>query len=541
MHQVERNRTILPMSVRFYDLALDGLSASVLRSVPPRATLPGRFEFGSFMHFSSTMTSGFRLGALALVCSMVLCAISASSANAQVEDALGDGTADPVKLFERAQAAHARGNKEDLEQALAYYEEALKVKPDFPEAEFQMGNVLLSLRRLDHAESAFRRAIMQRKNWSLPYTSLGVLLARTNRDTEAEITLRQALKLDSRDNLAARVLASIRLRSGDAKEALNLARLATLDPDSPASAWLLRALAERAVGDKPAARTSLQHVLETEPENPSARIERAELYVEEGDYENGLKDLKALEQAKDIDKQILGRIAAAYEKAGKSEEAQRIAVAGGLIASGEASADTKNKVIGTKEEIEAANSEDQTIARAAIAKLIEKNPKSALLFARLGASYRTDDPVRSLEFYRRATGIEPANPEYATGYAAALVRSRRFADAIHILKQVLSVVPDSYVARANLATALYEQKRYAEAIPEYEWLLKNRPDLSVAYYFIASAHDYLGEYKEAQTAYDNFLRRADTKTNQLEIDKVNLRLPSLRRQIQLGQGVKRKQ
>jgi len=64
--------------------------------------------------------------------------------------------------------------------------------------------------------------------------------------------------------------------------------------------------------------------------------------------------------------------------------------------------------------------------------------------------------------------------------------------------------------------------------------------LAVAYYFIASAHDYLGEYKEALAAYEAFLGRADAKTNQLEIDKVNLRLPSLRRQIQIGQGVKRK-
>ena len=139
-----------------------------------------------------------------------------------------------------------------------------------------------------------------------------------------------------------------------------------------------------------------------------------------------------------------------------------------------------------------------------------------------------------------ATAIDPSNPEYAAGYAATLVRARRFAEAAHMLRQVISVVPDSYVAHANLATALYEQKRNPEAIPEYEWLLKKKPDLAVAYYFIASAHDNLGEYKEAQAAYETFLGRADSKTNQLEIEKVNLRLPSLRRQIQLGQGVKRK-
>lgn len=482
------------------------------------------------------MLSVVRLSAIILITSALLVAC-ADSASGQTEDALGDSDADPVKLFEQAQSAHARGH---LERALAYYEEAIKVKPEFPEAEFQMGNVLAMLGRSGDAESAFRRAIKQRKDWSLPYSALGILLARSNRDTEAETALRQALKLDSNDNPALRVLASIRLRIGDVKEALKLAQTATNDSDAPASTWLLRAMAERALVDRAAAKVSLQHALEMEPENIAALMERAELYVEEGDYEQAIKDLKAAEQVKDADKQILYRVVAAYERAGKPDDAQRIAAAAGLIRVDETSANGKIKVIGTKEEIEAANSEDPAIARSAIAKLIEKNPRSALLLARLGASYRTEDPVRSLDFYRRATQIEPDNPEYATGYAAALVRARRFGEAAVILRRVISVFPDNYVAHANLATALYEQKRYPEAIPEYEWLLKEKPDLAIAYYFIASAHDYLGEYKEALAAYEAFLGRADSKTNQLEIDKVNLRLPSLRRQIQLGQGVKRK-
>lgn len=483
------------------------------------------------------MTSRLRLYALVLISSAALLAGCAGLALGQTDDALGDGAADPVKLFEQAQTAHARG---DLARALTYYEEAIKVKPEFPEAEFQMGNVLVSLGRLSDAESAFRRSIKQRKDWSLPYSALGILLARTKRDDEAQTALRQALKLDSQDELALRVLASIRLRDGDAKEALRLAQAATADSDAPSSMWLLRAVAERALGDKPAARTSLQFVLEMEPGNVAALIERGELHVEEGNYELALKDLKAAEQVKGADKQILYRVVVAYERAGKPEDAHRIASAAGLIRAEEASVDGKIKVIGTKEEIEAANSEEPAVARTAIAKLIEKNPRSASLLARLGASYRTDDPLRSLELYRRATQIEPANPDYATGYAATLVRARRFAEAAQILLRVISAFPENYVAHANLATALYEQERYPEAIPEYEWLLRKRPDLAVAYYFIASAHDYLGEYKEAQAAYEAFLGSADAKTNQLEIDKVNLRLPTLRRQIQLGQGVKRK-
>jgi len=89
-----------------------------------------------------------------------------------------------------------------------------------------------------------------------------------------------------------------------------------------------------------------------------------------------------------------------------------------------------------------------------------------------------------------------------------------------------------------LATALYELKLFAAALDQYEWLLKTKPDLVVAHYFIATAHDYLGEYEQALASYESFLSSADEKTNQLEIEKVKLRLPLLRRQIQLKQGVK---
>jgi tetratricopeptide (TPR) repeat protein len=121
-----------------------------------------------------------------------------------------------------------------------------------------------------------------------------------------------------------------------------------------------------------------------------------------------------------------------------------------------------------------------------------------------------------------------------------LVQARRFADAVGILRQVVRLDPQNYAAHANLATALYELKQYGEALPEYEWILAAKPEIAVAHYFIATAHDYLGEYPEALASYEKFLAVADATTNQLEIDKVKLRLPSLRRQIQLKEGAKKK-
>ena len=467
----------------------------------------------------------------ALIVSFVVACVATMSA-AQTEAALSDDP-DPVRLFERGQAAQARG---EFDRALELYEEALKVRPEFPEAEFQKGTALLSLNRLPEAEPAFRRAIELRKNWSLPYSALGVLLTRLNRDAEAVPFLEQALQLDKNDTLALRVLASLRLRSGNSAEALRLAKSATSGAEAPASAWLVRAQAERASGDKLAAKTSLSRALQLEPENVAALVESADLALDQNDYEGAIESLKAADRISKGDKQIASRLALAHERAGKKEEARRIATAAGIVTEDPA----KPHLEGTAEEIAGANSDDPLISRKALENLLKKNPGNAMLFARLGASYRTAEPNRALEFYHRAAELQPANPEYATGYASALVRARRFDEAAALLSKVIAAQPDNYTAHANLATALYELKHYAAAIPEYQWLLRTKPDAFVAYYFIGSAHDYLGEYREALVSYESFLERADPNTNQLEIEKVGLRLPLLRRQVKRGEGVKRK-
>lgn len=485
----------------------------------------------------SNFISSWACSAMLVAATLAATPCCYSVAFAQTEDAFSDSAADPVKLFERGQNAHARG---ELLKALEFYEEALKVRPEFAEAEFQRGNVLFSLGRLPESEAGFRRAIELRKDWSLPYTALGTLLVRLNRDAEAEPVLRRAIQLDSQDSLPLRILADLRLRAGDAKEALQLARRATNDPEAPLATWTLRAQAERRSGDKTGALASLDHILKIEPLNLFALLERAELRSATGDIAHALEDLKLAEPLIKDDKLHASRLAAAYELAGQPEEARRIALAAGLLKSEPNSPADAVKVIGTPEEIEAANSEDPGVARAALEKLLQKNPDNPMLLARLGDSYRTADPTRSLEFYRRATRIQPDNADYATGYSSALVQARRFPEAVAILRRVIAFAPDNYVAHSNLATALYRLKQYPEALVEYQWLLQAKPDLAVVHYFIATTHDFLGEYEDALTAYEFFLARADANTNQLEIDKVRLRLPSLRRQINLGQGVKRK-
>ncbi len=419
---------------------------------------------------------------------LLLTASSASFAFAQTEDLTGV-EADPIKLFERGQDAHAKG---DLARALAFYEEAIKLRPEFPEAEYQRSLVLVSLDRPSEAEKSLRRAIELRKDWSQPYSALASLLV-PKRDQEAEPLLRRALQLGAKDYATLDQLAALRWRAGDTAEALTLAKRATEDENAPAWSWLLRGAIERAAGDKAGAAKSLARALEADPKNAAALRERAELFASSGDYARAIEDLNII------------------------------------------------SIPGTAEEIEAANGDDPAKARPALEKLIARNPKNARLLARLGEITRTTDPRKSLECYAHANEIDPRNPDYATGYAAALVQARRFAEAVEILRRVTTVAPNNRAAHANLATALYELKRYAEALPELEWLAdKNSADTAMTYYFIGSAHDFLGEYQQALPAYEKFLAHADAAKNKREIETVQIRLPILRNQIKRGKGVKRK-
>ncbi|MDT7806942.1 MAG: hypothetical protein QOJ70_755 [Acidobacteriota bacterium] len=468
---------------------------------------------------------------LALALVFALAFVCAPRASAQDTDEFGDAAADPVKLFNRGQEAHA---KKEFEQALELYDEALQLRPEFPEAEFQKAGALVALKRLTEAEKSYRRAMQLRPAWALPPATLGLLLVRTEgREREAEPLLRHALELDPKNLTATIALAEMRARAGDPGEGLTFWRRATeLKPDD-APLWMARAHAEVVMKDAAAALKSFAHAIEVEPANVEARLGRADLLIASGEGERALEDVRALEAQSKSDPKLAVAVANRYGLAGHNEEAKRVFDS--------LPEEAKNSEEGRK--LNAALSdvrcEETPEVLASLEHLVASDPKNAKALACLGQLTRTTDPQRSLDYYKRAADADGRNVEYAVGYAAALVQLRRFSEAASLLRRVIAAAPDKYEAHANLAASLFEMKLYNEAVVEYKWISRARPELAVVHFFIAAAHDRLGEYDEALAEYETFLAHADAQVNQLEIEKVNLRLPSLRNQIKRGEGVKK--
>ncbi len=451
-------------------------------------------------------------------------------ANGQAQE-IADSENDPVKLFDRGQDAHAKG---DYKTAIQFYEAAVKLKPEFPEAEFQRAMALLATNRKKEAIEGFNRAVALRPDWAFAYSRFGAtLLSHFNDDQDAEPILRRAIELDGKNTEPLIALADLRARAGDMNEALSLSRAAT-SLETTWHTWRKRSLIEIAAGDKLAALKSVDRALSLNPNDFGTQHDRAKLRLDLGDNEGALNDLKVLEK-NNYASNFFGtfELAQLYVRAGKPTESLR------LLDSLNEDDRRRPEVVALRAEI-SGDSGPSIEERTALEKLLKNDPKNTSLLARLGNAYRRVDPSKSEGYYYRALQIEPDNPKHATGYAAALVQLRRFAEAVGILQRVINKTPDDYVAHANLALALYELKRFAEALPEYEWLAAKRPEISATYFFIATAHDNLGEYEQALAAYEKFLSQADPANNKLEIEKVNLRLPVLRDQIKRGQGMKRK-
>ncbi len=433
-----------------------------------------------------------------------------------------------IELFNKGQEAHANG---DFRNALSFYDEAIKANPEFPEAEFQRGSIFQILGKPAEAERAFRRAIEIRRDWTLPMSELGGLLINKGEYVEAESLLDKAIRIDSMSFPAYVALTELKLKTNapnaDLKNILAKLQYLTTKTKIPASVWSARAAIERKLGDLNSAQKSIGRALSIDEKNQFALSESIELALIGSDFKGALKNAENLSRLYPNSisaKMLLSRSLYAN---GKSDEA---------VATLAAIKQPTQEVLLLKASLASINSNDDAQT---LEKILETDDKNITALGRLCTILRTAQPQKALVYCQRASELEPNEMAHAIGFGAALVQVKRYADAVKLFRKLTAIAPENYTIRANLATALFQMENYVEAIKEYQWITEKQPDLPVAYYFLAISHDESEEYMDAMANYQQFLRLADDPL-QLEIDKVNLRLPILQRLIKQGKGKKRR-
>jgi tetratricopeptide (TPR) repeat protein len=148
--------------------------------------------------------------------------------------------------------------KMDLEHALSYAEQAVRLDPAFAKAYDQLGLCYAGLGRNDEAIRTYQNAIRLNEAQSLtspwPSMNLGTLYMRLDRLKEAEITLRKSITVERRFPVSHFRLGQVLEKEGRRKEAVQeLIEASRLDPTYPEPHYALARIFRRQDDHKSAA------------------------------------------------------------------------------------------------------------------------------------------------------------------------------------------------------------------------------------------------------------------------------------------------
>ncbi len=439
-----------------------------------------------------------------------------------------DAENDPILLFNQGQDAHAKG---DLKKALEFYERALKEYPAFPEAEYQRGMVFQSLDQHSNAEKSFRKAIELKHNWSLPYIQLGIMLFDTGNYRDSEKFLTEGLRLDGTSYIAISALSDLLVKTKVPDSRLRdfYAKLAVLakGKNVPISLWTSKAGIERKLGEIDSAKESISRALSLDANDKIALAELAEIYLLERKHDSAIETAERILRKNSESRMAKMILARAYNLKGDSDKALKIL---------DSIPNADQEIL----EFQTAIKTDGDLTVESLEKMLEIDATNVSALGRLCSVTRATAPEKALDYCKRALTIDKNNINYAIGFGAALVQLKQYSSAVTVLRNLLQHSPNDYVIHANLATALFQMQDFEAAKIEYKWLIGKRSELAVAYYFLAISHDKLLEYKDALENYQKFVELAESGGNQLEVEKVNLRIPILMGQIKRGIGKTKK-
>mgnify|MGYP005849221531 CR=1 FL=1 len=233
----------------------------------------------------------------------------------------------PDFLEGRIDAAVLLIQKGELEEARERLDRVLERAPNHSVAHCTLGVVLGKQEKLDEAIAHFNTALTLQPDYSEAHANLGRALQQKGRLVEATAHFRKAVELDRRDPLGHLQLANVLLTRGEFEEAVtHLKQALDLDPGLVEARTMLgSALASR--GEFAGAVLQFQEALAKDPQNLAAVNFLARLLTvcPKSDVRDGARALQLIEPACAAtgyrDPVLLSTLAAAYAEVGRFPEA----------------------------------------------------------------------------------------------------------------------------------------------------------------------------------------------------------------------------
>ncbi len=350
------------------------------------------------------------------------------------------------------------GRPEALAKAIANYERALQMKPDFPEALSNLGLALTHNGQADLAITKLRKALRLKPDYPAALNNFGIASDDMGKFDDAVASYERALEIKPEFPEAMNNLGNALSEKGQIDEAIG----------------------------------SYKKALELRPNYPDAFYNWGNALVQKGQIDEAIASYKkALELRPNYPEALSNLGVALYEK-GKLDEA--IAMQHEALRINPDYPEAHNNlgvVLHAK-----GNLEEAIASYEKAIKLRPHYPKGLYNLAiTLEAKGALNDAIGS---FRKAVQLKPNYPSALDGLGKALARKGKLREAIATFNQALTLSPNDPEVLNNLAIALALKGQYDEAIATYNKALTLAPSDAKIHYNLGMALLVIGQKEEAQ-------------------------------------------
>lgn len=312
--------------------------------------------------------------------------------------------------------------------------------------------------KIDEAVAVLERAAKKVQPPSAVHTSLARLDIQLQDLDKAKVVVDQILAASEADFDGRVLQAQVELLGKDAQGALDHFR--ELLKEAPQDPQIHAGLAgcHLALGEELLGRQELEKVVELSPENTTARIQLARLYLKDKDADTALARLEPLGEMNAPPPQGIEILLSLLLQKGKTEDAHK--VIDPLV-----ERFPQNPVYATQQAVLEARTGNPDKGIAILEKLVEANPKSVQLLSSLSRLYEwANKGKEAVATYDRILELKPDDPMAANNLAYRLAEmGQRMARAESLGKGLMERYPKDANVADTYAWVLHKQGKAKEA------------------------------------------------------------------------------
>ncbi|MEL6439222.1 MAG: tetratricopeptide repeat protein [Cyanobacteria bacterium J06621_8] len=132
---------------------------------------------------------------------------------------------------------------------------------------------------------------------------------------------------------------------------------------------------------------------------------------------------------------------------------------------------------------------------------LKQQPHPQLYFS-LGSLYQVQEKWAQAKIcYQKATQADATYGEAYHQLGEVLSHQEQWAQAVQVYRQAIGINPDFSWSYNNLGYALIQLEQWEESIPVYQQAVQLNPDFPWAHYNLAEAHEHLSQWSPAISSY----------------------------------------